>query len=154
MAIIFKGNRVAGVGKPGESAYEAAKRSGYEGTEIEFSQEINDAINFEEFLTAHNIDETAHPHILQLIDEKIADSAKPNWDVNDPEDPAYIENRTHYKAQGFGDIIPVQTFNFNYQYPLGYCHYFDPWPSDTIIEDGKEYVVFWDGVSYNITAMA
>lgn len=80
MAIIFRGSRIAGTGKPGESAYEAAKKSGYKGTEEEFAAGLNDATNFDEFLTNHNLDENAHPFILELIDEKI--EAIPTPDVS------------------------------------------------------------------------
>ena len=41
MGIIFKGYRIAGTGKPGESAYEAAQRGGFEGTESEFSEGLS-----------------------------------------------------------------------------------------------------------------
>ena len=67
MAIIFRGSRIAGTGKPGESAYEAAKRSGYEGSESQFSQEINEAANFETFLDDHNVSIDAHQDIRDLI---------------------------------------------------------------------------------------
>lgn len=80
MAIIIKGNQVAGVGKPGESAYEIALRAGYQGSEEQFAAELNDAVNFDEFLTNHNLDVNAHPFILELIDEKIA--AIPTPDVS------------------------------------------------------------------------
>ena len=45
MAIIFKDSRIAGTGKPGESAYELAKRYGYIGTEEEFAKHLINAAN-------------------------------------------------------------------------------------------------------------
>lgn len=45
MAIIIKGGLVASVGKPGESAYEIAKRNGYQGTEKEFADGLVDAFD-------------------------------------------------------------------------------------------------------------
>lgn len=108
MAIIFRDNRVAGTGTPGRpglSAYEIAKEYGYKGTEEEFATNLINASNVQKYLADHNVDESAHPYILQLIDERIADSAKPDWNVNDPEDPAYIKNRTHYKEEKTGELI-------------------------------------------------
>lgn len=72
MAIIFKGNQVAGVGKPGrtgESAYEIALKNGYEGSEEQFAQELNDAVNVKNYLEEHNVSETAHQDIRDLIDD-------------------------------------------------------------------------------------
>ena len=72
MAIIFKDTRIAGTGTPGRpglSAYEIAKEYGYKGTEEEFATNLINASNVQEYLANHNIDESAHPYILQLIDE-------------------------------------------------------------------------------------
>lgn len=72
MAIIFKGNQVAGVGKPGktgESAYEIALKNGYEGSEEQFAQELNDAANVKNYLEEHNVSEIAHQDIRDLIDD-------------------------------------------------------------------------------------
>lgn len=80
MAIIVQGSRVAGVGKPGLSAYEFAKRDGYTGTEAEFSRELNAATSFSDHLENHNLDLNAHPDIQTLIDEKI--DAIPTPDVS------------------------------------------------------------------------
>ena len=71
MAIIVQGSRVAGVGKPGLSAYDLAKKGGYTGTEAEFSRELNAATSFDDHLESHNLDLNAHPDIQALIDEKI-----------------------------------------------------------------------------------
>ena len=80
MAIIVQGSRVAGVGKPGLSAYDFAKKGGYTGTEAEFSRELNAAISFDDHLENHNLDLNAHPDIQALIDEKI--EAIPTPDVS------------------------------------------------------------------------
>ena len=80
MAIIVQGSRVAGVGKPGLSAYDLAKKGGYTGTEAEFSRELNAAISFDDHLESHNLDLNAHPDIQALIDEKI--DAIPTPDVS------------------------------------------------------------------------
>lgn len=80
MAIIIQGLKVAGVGKPGLSAYDLAKKGGYTGTEAEFSRELNAAISFDEHLESHNLDLNAHPDIQALIDEKI--EAIPTPDVS------------------------------------------------------------------------
>lgn len=44
MAIIVNGKKVAGLGLPGKSAYQAAKENGYTGTEEEFNQSFGKRI--------------------------------------------------------------------------------------------------------------
>lgn len=75
MSIIVNGKRVAGLGIPGKSAYQAAVEGGYTGTESEFNQHlagIGDA-DYDPSGTAasavstHNADPAAHPDLRQAI---------------------------------------------------------------------------------------
>jgi hypothetical protein len=69
MSIFVGDNKVAGIGnpgrtgKPGESAYEIAKKYGYEGTEEEFALELSNA------------------------------ATKPDWLEEDENSPAFIRNK-------------------------------------------------------------
>ena len=94
MAIIFKGNQVAGVGKPGrtgESAYEIALKNGYEGSEEQFAQELNDAANVKNYLEEHNVSETAHEDIRDLIDDVEEELIKKSDVGHDHNDMYYTE---------------------------------------------------------------
>ena len=80
MAVIINNKRVAGVGKPGipgKSAYELARQTGYEGSELDLSLALN----------------------------KVDDIAQSDWNVHDQNDPAYVKNRTHYDSRNTINLI-------------------------------------------------
>ena len=90
---------------------------------------------------------------IEKLNKKKADRseiAKPDWTINDPNDPRYIEGRTHYVVETndraiFKDVTVESTWNrMNGYYAASvsstfYDHYFD---------STTKYVVIWDGVEY------
>ena len=63
MAILINGKKVAGLGPPGKSAYQAAVDGGYQGTEEEFKQLLANALD----------QETADARYLQLTGGTVGD---------------------------------------------------------------------------------
>ena len=100
MSIFIGDNKVAGIGnpgrtgKPGESAYEIAKKYGYEGTEEEFALELSNAATKPDWFEE---DENS-PAFIKNKPETF-ESAIPNWDQNDPNEEGYIENRPFYDSR-------------------------------------------------------
>lgn len=66
--------------------------------------------------------------------------ASSDWNQNDPTQPDYVKNRTHYEEQAFETIVPETEMDLSSgQYIVS-----ETWP----LEEGETYLVTWDGVEY------
>lgn len=73
MAVIINNKKVAGVGKPGipgKSAYELAKQTGYEGSELDLSLALNKVDELSGQIEAHNTNIEAHSDLRDEIATK------------------------------------------------------------------------------------
>ena len=148
MSIFVGDNKVAGIGnpgktgKPGESAYEIAKKYGYEGTEEEFADGLIIASETNSKLEAHNEDPESHADLREMIANA---GGKANWAINDPEEPGYISNRTHWVEQS--SEVCVDNINIVAQQQnenLGMAMA----PFSMKIVENKTYSVIWDNQTY------
>lgn len=76
----------------------------------------------------------------------LKESAQPDWNVNDENDPAYVKNRTHY---AIGNVLYDVEIYITQQEGTRAYDFIDgliPFESD------KVYTIIWDGVNYECTS--
>lgn len=92
---------------------------------------------------------TAQVQTLTAKAEEYAEAAKRNEQadlaVNDPADPAYVKNRTHYVGEE--EMLPDINVVFNDPTSL---HYF---PALIGFTPGETYTITWDGTPYTVKAI-
>lgn len=84
---------------------------------------------------------------IKLVDSKIVN---PDWDVNDPEDPAYVKNRTHYEAtesKVIATLAPDDWMHSNDEPDYDYSRLYSPLVACIY---GDKYTVIFDGKPYNV----
>lgn len=82
------------------------------------------------------------------VDKRIEES-KPkiiqsDLTVNNPDDPAYVKGRTHWREVEYGEVVPETTLEMNDTYVEN--------PFSMILVKGETYKVVWDGVEYECLA--
>lgn len=84
---------------------------------------------------------------IKLVDSKIVN---PDWDVNDPEDPAYVKNRTHYEvteSKVVATLAPDDWMHFNDEPDYDRSRLYS---SQVACIYGDKYTVIFDGKPYNV----
>lgn len=70
---------------------------------------------------------------------------RPDWSVNDENDPAYIQNRTHWTEKEFGEIVQYKSIDLSTGSVMGVL-------DGVSLKEGDTYVVFWDRTEYECVA--
>lgn len=83
---------------------------------------------------------------IKLVDSKIVN---PDWDVNDPEDPAYVKNRTHYEITESEVIEKFARDLWDSSSSSSYYQSRLPSPEGEYIY-GDKYTIVYDGVPYEV----
>lgn len=80
----------------------------------------------------------------------IKEQVQSDWNEDDPTNPAYIKNRPFYTGLIPGDAVFNETVLIKDYTTYGYGYKKEP--SNFLYEEGKKYIISWDGTEYTFTA--
>ena len=100
---------------------------------------------------ATNKADKEHTHTISEITD-MPEVANADWNENDPESAAYIQNRTHYEFRSQETLVDNVSFTVEADYSddSGTYGVLDD-PFTVSINSNSEYIVYWDDAEYYCT---